>query len=420
MNVSMSYALHTLWRNRTRTLVSLLGLGIGGMIALLTMAWMRGESKMIASSTALSGQGYLQVVNSDWHETRDNRLRITHYQPLVEKLRARPEVTVVAPQVELESLLGMGTKVQGVSLLGVEPEPETKIRRLIRGLDQGRYLQEGDDNAVVLGQELASRLDVELGDELVVTAVKPNGDMNSALLVVVGLIRSGSKSMDATIAHVPLDKAIELSGRQGVNRLSLLVSDPLRLEQIREPLRQVVKSTFAEHSSDPAPDVLTWTEVNPALVAGEQSDKAFSDMMVFVVSLLIILGITSAQLTGVLQRGREFSVLLALGMKRPTLWRLVFTEAGLLGLGGGLLSLALGAWPLWYLSQVGVDWSQMVGEEGMAMGGVLMDPIMKADAGLWVLVFAFSLSLFASMLGAVYPVIWSLKLDPASTLRSRN
>ncbi len=416
MNVSLNYALASLWRTRTRTIVSLLGLGLGGMIALLTLAWMRGESHMIATSTAMSGQGYLQVVPHQWNETRDRRLRVAAYDGVAQALRARPEVTTVAPQVELEALLGMGTKIQGVGLLGVVPSEETKIRRLLSGVESGRYLDDGDKNAIVLGSELAARLEVELGDELVVTAVKPDGDMNSALLVVLGIIHSGSKTMDATIAHVPLATAIELSGRPGVSRLALLVEDPLKLEVTRAPLRALVQERIPKSS----PDVLTWTEVNPALVAGQKSDEAFGDLMVFVVSLLVILGITSAQLTGVLQRGREFSVLLALGMRRTTLWRLVFTEAGILGIGGGVLSLLLGAGPLWYLSQVGIDITKMMGNEGMAMGGILMDPIMRADAGPWVLIFAFSLSLFAALLGAVYPVIWSLRLDPASTLRSRN
>ncbi len=416
MNVSINYALASLFRSRMRTVVSLLGLGIGGMIALLSMAWMRGESHMIATSTAMSGQGYLQVVPQGWNEKRDSRLRIHNERPVMEQLRSEPRITTVAPQVEVEALLGMGTKIQGVGLLGVDPVEERSIRRVIQGVEKGRYLESTDKNSIVLGAELAARLGVDLSDELVVTAVKPDGDMNSALLVVVGIIKSGSRSMDATIAHVPLETAIGLSGRVGVSRLAMLVTDPLDLESIRA----AVVKTIQDRTPENTPEVLTWTEVNPALVAGQKSDEAFSDAMVFVVSLLVILGITSAQLTGVLQRGREFSVLLAIGMRRSTLWRLVFTEAGLLGLGGGVLSLILGAAPLWYLSQVGIDMSAMTGDEGMAMGGILMDPVMRADAGPWVFLFAFALSLFAALLGAVYPVLWSLRLDPASVLRSRN
>jgi ABC-type antimicrobial peptide transport system permease subunit len=130
--------------------------------------------------------------------------------------------------------------------------------------------------------------------------------------------------------------------------------------------------------------------------------------------------VTSAQLTGVLQRQREFSVLLALGMRPARLSRLVFTEAGLLGVGGGLLSLLLAAAPLWYLSHVGLDISKVMGSEGMAMGGVLMDPVIKADVGIWVLGFAFIFSLFTALLGAIYPTFWSRRLDPATTLRARN
>lgn len=418
MSVAFNYAWRTLLRSSSRTLVSILGLALGGMVALVALAWIRGESNMIAESTAMSGQGYLQVLPKGWKETRDGRLRIAHFEPIQQVVESEPGVTVVAPQVETQSLLGMGIRVSAVSLLGVDAEVEPKIRRAARGITGGRYLERGDDQVVVVGAELARRLDVELGDELVVSAVTPAGDMNSALLMIVGILSSGSREMDAGLAHVPLQTAIRLGAREGVSRLSMLVQDESQLEEVRARLQRRIDSLPPDVAQ--GAQVLTWTEVNPAMVAAEKSDAAFSNAIIAVVTLLIILGVTSAQLTGVLQRGRELSVLLALGMRRRRLWRLIFTEAVLMGLAGGVLSLLLAAAPLWYLSQVGVDLRAFAGEDGMTMGNIMMNPVMKADVGLWLLAFGLGLSLVASLLGAIYPALWSLRIDPASVLRSRN
>lgn len=416
MKTSTRYALHSLIRSTTRTLVSLIGVGIGVAIGVVATAWIRGEDGMMVNSTAESGQGHLQYVPATWEETRDTRLRLPAATGKLTSLALKvPGVKVAAPQLEVEGLLGMGTRVQSVSLLGIDPIEERKIRRTVRGVTAGRYLKAGDEQSIVIGGELARRLDVEVGDELVVTSVGPGGDMNSALLSVLGLVESGSKELDSTVAHVLFSEAEKLSGRKGASRVAMLIENLDEMGAVQAGLAGELKSAGIV-----GVDTLNWKQVNPGLVAAMESDAAFSQAIIVVVILLVILGVTSAQLTGVLQRGREFSVLLALGMKRSTLYRMIFTEALFLGLGGAVLAFLLSAWPLYYLSVVGVDLSQMMGEEGMVMGGTLMDPIMRADAGFWILWTTFGLALGSSIVGAVYPALYSRRLDPASVLRSRN
>lgn len=416
MKTSTRYALHSLLRSTTRSLVSLIGVGVGVAIGVVATAWIRGEDGMMVNSTAESGQGHLQFVPAGFEETRDTRLRLPeNTQQLTSLALKAPGVKVAAPQLEVEGLLGMGTRVQSVSLLGIDPVEERKIRRTVRGVTAGRYLQAGDEQSIVIGGELARRLNVEVGDELVVTSVGPGGNMNSALLTVLGLVVSGSKELDSTVAHVLFSEAEKLSGRKGASRVAMLLSDLDEMDAVQARLKSEVGSSGLK-----AVDTLNWKQVNPGLVAAMESDAAFSQGIIVVVILLVILGVTSAQLTGVLQRGREFSVLLALGMKRRTLYRLIFSEAFFLGLGGAVLALLLSVWPLYYLSVVGIDFSKMMGEEGMVMGGTLMDPVMRADAGPWILWTTFALALGASLIGAIYPALYSRRLDPASVLRSRN
>ncbi|MCH2108786.1 MAG: ABC transporter permease [Polyangiaceae bacterium] len=420
MNVSSQYALRSLMRSTTRTLLSLIGVGIGCAIAAVAVAWIKGESGMMAESTAMSGQGYLQVVPRGWQESRDTRLRITgDWKKLRKTIEGVPGITVVTPQVETQGLLGMGTKVQGVSLLGGDPKSEREIRRTIRAVSQGRYLQADDKNALVLGSELAKRLDVSLNDEIVVTAVAPTGEMNSSLLTLVGVVHSGSRSIDATVAHTNLNDAIHLGGRPGVERFAILVNEPKDVGPLAQRVERAIDDSKIKEIAKV--DTLTWIQVNPSLVAAKKADAAFSNAIIFVIVLLVILGITSAQLTGVLQRGREFSALLALGMKRRTLWRLIFTEALFTGIAGAVLATVFATPALWYLSQVGVDYGAISGNEsGMNMSGILLDPIMKADVGIWVIPFLLVLAIGATLIGAIYPAIYSLRIDPASILRARN
>jgi ABC-type antimicrobial peptide transport system permease subunit len=136
------------------------------------------------------------------------------------------------------------------------------------------------------------------------------------------------------------------------------------------------------------------------------------------VLFVVLLGVASAQLTGVLERRKEFAVLAALGMRGFQLVRVVVTEGVLLGTAGGLAALAWAAPILRGWARDGVDLSAMMpGGEGIAFGGVLIDPIYYPAFGAWLLPAALGLSLVATILASLYPAFFAARTDPASALR---
>ena len=120
------------------------------------------------------------------------------------------------------------------------------------------------------------------------------------------------------------------------------------------------------------------------------ADQAFSSFFIVVVAAVVILGVTSAQLTAMLERRREFAVLMALGTQGIQAGGIVLFEAVFMGAFGALLGL-LPALPLvWHTATAGVDFSAMMGDD-MTVMGVFFDPIIYADMGLWMLPYAFGL-----------------------------
>jgi ABC-type lipoprotein release transport system permease subunit len=387
------------------------GIAVGCAIGIISTAWMRGETDMFLNAAANSGAGHLQLVPKGWGESRDDRLRITdNWQELLEEMRRRPEVAIAGAHAKADVLLGMGTRVQGGQLLGVDPSFEPKLVRYIKGISSGRYLQEGDHASVVIGAELARRLDSEVGDELVVSSVSPSGDINSALLVIEGIISTGSRSMDATILHAPLAQVMDLSGRAGISNITINVHEKSRIEELRD--------AFQKQVGDRA-EALTWKEVAPELEQGRKGDEAFSNALIFVIVVLVLLGVTSAQLTSVLQRGREFSVLTAIGMSHRQLVRLVLVESVCMGVAGSLLGLMLAFPAVYYLGTVGVNFAELVGEDGMTMSGLLMEPVIRADLNWWIVPYGLFLGIVATLGAAIYPAWFTRRIDPVEALRGR-
>lgn len=403
------FAVRTLGRNVRRTLLSVIGIGIGVAIAIFMTAFMRGSTQMRVRAISESGFGHVRVAPADWDRSRDSDLRLTNWETELAVVRATDGVKTAAPHARTTALLGFGTRVAGVEMLGVDPVAEAETSRLVRAIADGRYLKDGDRDAVVVGRTITDRLEVELDDDLLLTVVSKGGEMEYAMLRIVGIIETGSRDMDASICHVMLEDIERLTGREGAGEISVTLDDPFQMDAAVSRLRTVVS---------PEDDVLTWMVVVPAQGGDYQSDKGFMNILAGTVLVVVILGIAGAQLTAILERRREFAVLIALGMKASQVVRLILLEAVVMGAMGAAIGLLLAWWPLHQTATKGIDFTAMMGGD-LAMSGVLFDPIMYSVPGLWVFPYALVIAFVSTLIAAVYPAVFALRTDPTSALSLR-
>lgn len=412
-SVSTRYAARSLRRNLRRTLLSVAGIAFGVGVGIMAIGWIRGVETMFVDASAGGGIGHVRVVPAGWSESRDVELRLGDWREVLERARATEGVAVATPRARVGGLLGMGTRSAHVQLTGVDATTEQRALRYVREVGEGRYLRPGERGAIVLGRTIADRLGAELEDELVVTVVDREGEMQSALLLVVGIVRTGSRAIDSSVAQVALEDVEQLSGREGAAEVTILLDDALAIEASRDAIVRAISGSGGDD------EVLTWLEVAPDLSANLAQRSAFMTLAVFIILVVVLLGVTSAQLTGVLERRKEFAVLAALGTRTVHLVRIVLTEGLILGLTSGLAALAWAAPLLHEWSTAGLDLTAMMKSEddAMAFGGVLFDPVFHPDFGAWAVPAALGLSILATLAASLYPAWFASRTDPASALR---
>lgn len=408
-HLSLQYALRSLGRSRRRTGLSVLGMGLGCAIALFATAFMRGGQTMRVQAIAESGYGHLRIAPAGWEQSRRDDLRLQDSAAALAAAHSLEGVAAVAAHVRVQGLLAFGTRVAGVQLLGVDPAAEPRLNRLVRTIAEGRYLQADDEGAVVVGKALVERLDVDLGDDLLLTLTRADGEMEYAMLQIVGIASTGSRAIDATICHAPRADVEKMTGLPGAAEVSVALSDPRQVDALATELAQRVQGD----------EVLTWNKILPAMSGDAAADRAFANFFIAVVAAVVILGATSAQLTAMLERRREFAVLMALGLGEFKLVGLVLCEAAFMGALGALLGLVLALPLVWHTATAGIDFSALMGDD-LAVMGVFFDPIIYSDLGLWMLPYAFGLGLCATLLAALYPAWSATRLDPAAALSQRD
>lgn len=403
----VKFALRSLTRHSRRTLLSILGIGIGCAVALITTAYIRGEGDLIERAAALSGTGHLRISPAGWLPQRDERLRLEDWESALETARAMPGVSAATPRARTNGLLAFGTRVAGVEIVGVDPETEPRLNRVVREVALGRYLRPNEPGTTVIGQGIADRLRVGLDDELLVTVAARDGELQSAMLRIVGIVRTGSRTVDAAVCQISLSDLDGLTGIPGAAEVAVLLEDSERMPEVREALAAALP---------PGDVVLTWVQVLPELKASVDMDRGFSRLMIGVVIFVVLLGITSAQLASVLERRREFAVLSALGMKESVIARLLLLEATVLGLLGAVAGLLLGFPVIYYLATVGIDYGALI-DADLSISNVLIDKVFYADMGFWLVPQALAIALIATLVATIYPAWFAAKTDPASALR---
>lgn len=404
---TLTYALRSIRRNARRTLLSVVGIAIGVALMLVVESFNRGKMEVFTRVGAESGAGHLRVTPAGWSVKRDPRMRLADPERALREARALPGVAVAAPRVRAQALLAMGTHVVAVELVGVDPAAELRAWRYARKVTEGRWLREDDAGAIVIGKTIAEQLGVELEDELLATTVGRGGEVESAMLRIVGIVATGSEEVDLMISHAPLADVARLTAIPGLGEVTILLSDWRGYEAARLALKARLGGTD---------EVLTWPELVPDLVGHAEQENQTTRVVTEIIMLVVLIGVASAQLASVLERRREFAVLSALGMGGGRLVRVVLAEGLALGLVGGLAGLALGGPLVWLLTTRGLDLSSMYGKS-MAFGGTVIDPIIYGAMGAWILPEAFFVAIVATVLASLYPAWFAARTDPAQALR---
>jgi ABC-type lipoprotein release transport system permease subunit len=332
----------------------------------------------------------------------------------VDSLRSRIDAL---PQVERTKLLVLGQGVArsaraaaGVSIIGVEPAAERKTSILARRITAGRYLRPGDRGKVVIGATLAERLGLKLGRKLVLMTNDRHGKLVQRLARVVGLFKTGSTEMDAYVIQMPVSDARRLFvlPAGAATQLGVILHRAEDLVSVRAALNRLVRGRPVK--------VLAWDEISSELAGYMRMKKGSNWVIQGILILLILFTIFNTILMSVLDRRREFAMLLAVGTPSPKLKGQVFIETALIGLIGCAAGVLIGGGAALALQIWGLDLSSLT-REGMEVSGFAVNLKVKARLTLGLVLSTSGLVLAATLFLSLIPIRRIGRLDVADELR---
>lgn len=340
-------AWRNVWRNRRRSLINAAAMSFGLAAIMFGQSMMRSLQYQLIEKATGSFTGHVRIQRRDIDEPKFPDKFMADPEPAARVMAADPRVAVWGRRINLTGLVSAPKMSLGALICAVEPDKERLITNMAGYIKEGRYLQEGE-KGVVMGKKIAHRLDVRLGEKVVLMAQAADGSMGAEVFRVVGIHETGSESFDGQMVWIPLKAMQDLLGRPGqANQLAAKLKDIDQAEAVRADW---------DAKLGPGPvGSLSWRQIDKEIIGIQAFQDGLLTIVLAVVFAIVALGILNTQLMSLFERVREFGVLMAIGARPRWVVRLLILESALLGLVGTLVGLALGTLLIAHFGHYGLN-----------------------------------------------------------------
>lgn len=402
----LKLAWRNIWRNRNRSLITMSAIGSAVLLAVVTVSLQKGVWDNLIKNLVSMYTGYVQVhADGYWAEqTLDNSFETN--DSLNRLVAQTPGVIHFAHRLETFALASSGKKTRGCLVVGIEPEAENALTRLAPKVQAGSMLHDDTPSALVAGG-LAEKLDLRVGDTLVLLTQSFYGSTAAIKVAISGLLHFGSPELNERIAYLPLPVAqswLDAPGR--ATSLVLGLENARKMPRVARALRHNLPGTY---------ETLTWEDMMPEISQHLEADAAGMYIMLGILYLLISFGIFSTLLMMLAERRREFGMLLALGLRPAGMARVVLAETVFLTLCGCVAGLLL-SWPVvWYLEVHPIRFGGELAKTYEQFGFEAVFPaVLKAG----IFIEQTGIVLGIGLVLALYPVWRVMRLKPVEAMRS--
>ena len=398
-----------IWRNRRRTIITLTAIAFSIMLVQAVHNLSYGVYAGMVDSGVRAGSGHIAVYRNNYLESRDE---ILHFRDgsLVDDIALIDGVEQVLPRLYIPALAQSSRESRGVLLIGVDPDRERQINPFLKTLPADGMIRSADSRDAVVGSRLLNELQIRPGQKFVVTAQHEDGTLHSELLRVRGVVSSGMKDIDSSLILVGRGRAALVTGNSGsVHELAVILADA-RLEQT------IHRQIAAKLPVDQNILAVSWETAMPNLANAIKLDYASQKFIFIIILLIVTIGVINTLLMSVMERMREFGVILAIGSKPMTLRTLIMLEAVIMGLLAAAIGTLLGSLATWYLVAVGIDLAELV-PDTLEFGGVVFDPVMRAS---WDPAWMIRIAVYVvclTLAAATYPAIKAGRTTPVEGMR---
>ena len=408
MSIDFTMASRNVWRNPRRSLLTMAAIAFACLLLIFMLSWQFGSYQTMIDTAVKIHTGHLQVQAAGYQQKRSMRQVVARPRAVGEVVARAPGVAHYSFRSNAFSLVSSRQRTYGVMVIGIDPQREARVSTLARIIRRGRYLKKGDDQGALVGEILARNLRVEVGDSLTILGQGRDGSVAATVVKVVGIYRSGQDQFDRSSLQITLANFDQTYSMMGAVHEVVAICGSL--DQVAGA-KAFLAARLAGLKTKKPLVVLDWAQLMPGLSQGIEMDLVSGLIFYFLLIIVVVFSILNTFLMSILERMREFGVLMAMGVTPGRLTKLVLMESSLLtlmGVGAGVL---LGCAATLYFQHVGIP---VGGSELMRQYGI--PGVMRPQLSLLSACLGPGAVLAVTFLAALYPALKVRRVRPVEAI----
>ncbi len=349
--------------------------------------------------------GYLQVHKKGYWDEKVLDNCINPADSILLSGLNHPQVSELIPRIENFVLLSNGEKTKGAFLVGIDHQKEEPLTRFSQKIIKGSFWNPGD-TGMVMAKGLAERLSLQIGDTVFIIGQGYHERFAAGAYPLRGIMQFGSPELNNSMAFLPLPLATDLFSMEGmVTGLVLDIRDPNAMPQIQEEIRKKLPEQY---------ELMSWKQMMPDIDNHMKADGMGYYIMMGILYTIILFGTFGTIFMITNERKYEFSMLLAIGMKRRFLAMTLIGEMVLLMICGAIAGMFISIPLVLYFEKHPL---RLGGEMAKAFESYGFEAVWPAQFSWSILIDQTLIVLVIGLLVGLYPVYHVMKFKEAGKIR---
>ncbi len=398
-------AWRNVWRSPGRTITIIMAVAVGVASLSFLTGFINGFVINFVDNGIQSDYAHVQIHHPAFKADKELKYDIKNADEVAEKVKLLPGVVAVTERTLINGMISSPKTANGIQIYGIDVNLESQITNIDSSLVEGTYLSTIKKNPILISTEVAEKLRLKLRSKVVITVQNENREIVAGAFRVDGIFESRSKRInDGAVFVKQQDLARLIGGPVKIHEIAIMGTSHENAQILADSISQIAPELTTE----------SWAQLAPELEL--MQSQVWINMLVVLVIIMgaLCFGIVNTMLMAVLERVRELGMLMAIGMKKTRIFKMIVLETIMMALVGGPLGIIIGLLFNQYFIVNGLDLSAY--SEGLKEFGysnILYPTIQVMDY----VVIAISVGVTA-IIAAIYPARKATKLKPVEALHT--
>lgn len=407
-------AWRNLWRNKLRSTVIFVSIAVGIIGAVISGGFMSGMADQREDAAIANEVSNIQIHNPDFLLNGEIKYMIPQAEQKVHEIEKIQQVKGVSLRLKVTGMAASANAGAGITIRGVNIAPELKVSDINQHITQGKYLTDDAKFPAVIGQKLSHKLDLGLGDKIIITLSDSSGTITSGAFQIVGIFKTANNQFDESNVFVKKKDLAKLVGYpvDAGNEIAIRLYSNLDTPMVVDKLDQVMAGDVQSKKII----IQSWDQIQPLIKSMVAMMDYFSYLFLIIIMAALAFAIINTMLMAVMERTREIGMLMALGMNKRKIFNMILLETVFLSVIGAIAGLAVSALIVHYYATYGFDLTNSA--SGLNSFGYSARIFFRVSNEFYLI--SLILVVVIAIISGISPALKALKLQPATAIRENN